>query len=82
MSDESIVLYVVPNCPLCREAKSWLDSRGIEYDAQDVQNDYGAMRRMYKLTQQGLVPVLSAGGKVAVRPTEQELVSICQGVAD
>ena len=77
MSDKPI-LYTVPNCPLCTEARRVLDLHGIEYDDQDVANNFGALRRMYKLTRQELVPVLTFQGNTKVRPTENEIVEICR----
>jgi glutaredoxin len=77
MSDK-IVLYTVPNCPLCAEAKRVLNRHGIKYDEHDVANNFGALRRMYKLTRQELVPVLVAGGIAKVRPKEDEIVQLCK----
>ncbi|MDZ4836253.1 MAG: glutaredoxin family protein [Candidatus Melainabacteria bacterium] len=76
MSDD-VTLFVVPGCPLCSEARAWLDKHGIAYGELDVQNDYSAMRKMFKLTRQKLVPVLKVGEQFAVRPTEQKIVEMC-----
>lgn len=69
----SITLYVVPGCPLCTDARRWLEQRGIEYVERDVLNDYAALRSMYRLTRQGLVPVFEKQGRACVRPTDREL---------
>lgn len=68
-----VTLYVVPGCPLCAHARAWLESQSIEYTERDVAKDFGALRAMYKLTRQNLVPVFEAGGQALVRPTEDEL---------
>ena len=69
----SVVLYVVPHCPLCADAREWLRRNGVEYAERDVANDFGALRAMYRLTRQSLVPVFEANGRALVRPTDEEL---------
>jgi glutaredoxin len=69
----TVKLYVVPGCPLCSQARAWLERHGIKYSERDVMNDFGALRAMHRLTRQRLVPVFEAGGSALVRPTESEL---------
>jgi glutaredoxin len=69
----SVTLYVVPGCPLCADARSWLDRHGVKYLERDVANNFGALRAMYQLTEQRLVPVFEAKGRALVRPTDEEL---------
>jgi hypothetical protein len=38
-----------------------------------VQRDFGALRAMYRLTRQNLVPVFARGERALVRPTEAQL---------
>lgn len=71
-----VTLYVVPGCPLCAHARGWLERHGIEYVERDVANDFGALRAMYKLTKQGLVPVFQARGRALVRPTDEQLADL------
>jgi glutaredoxin len=68
-----VVLYVVPGCPLCADARSSLHAAGIAYVEKDVANDFGALRRMYKGTKQNLVPVIEKDGKFLVRPSDNEV---------
>lgn len=68
-----VTLYVVPNCPLCTEARTWLSANGVSYTERDVANDFGALRAMYKLTKQRFVPVFEFGGRALVRPTNDEI---------
>ena len=69
-----VVLYVVPGCPLCADARKLLSARGVKYIERDVANDFGALRRMYKLTRQNLVPVVAISDRAIVRPSEIELM--------
>lgn len=72
----SVILYVVPACPLCADARHWLDGKGVQYQVRDVANDFGALRRMYKLTRQNLVPVLEKNGTALVRPSDDEMTML------
>ena len=69
-------LYVVPSCPLCVRARAWLDGNGISYVERDVANNFGALRRMYELTHQRLVPVFEVEGRALVRPSDEALADL------
>jgi glutaredoxin len=69
----AVTLYVVPGCPLCAAARAWLARRRIAFVERDVQRDFGALRSMYRLTRQNLVPVFARGDRALVRPTDQQL---------
>jgi glutaredoxin len=71
----SVTLYVVPGCPLCADARSWLGQHGVDYVERDVARNFGALRAMYELTRQRLVPVFEANGRALVRPTDEELAA-------
>lgn len=68
-----MTLYVVPDCPLCANARSWLQQHSVVYVERNVAGDFGALRAMYKLTRQRLVPVFEARGRALVRPSDAEL---------
>ena len=68
-----VTLFVVPDCPLCARARLWLDEHGVAFAERDVARDFGALRAMYKLTRQNLVPVFERGGRALVRPSDDEL---------
>ena len=68
-----VTLYVVPRCPLCEGARAWLGAHGVAYRERDVANDFGALRSMYRLTRQNLVPVFEREGRALVRPSDTEL---------
>ena len=70
---DALVLYVVPDCPLCDEVRTWLRGANVDFQERDVANDYSALRKMYRLTRQGLVPVIEKLGKALVRPDKETL---------
>ena len=71
-----VTLYVVPGCPLCGHARAWLERHNIAFVERDVANDFGALRAMYRLTKQRLVPVVEYDERALVRPTEPELARL------
>lgn len=71
-----VTLYVVPACPLCEHARRWLTEHRIIHVERDVARNFGALRAMYKLTRQQLVPVFEVNGKALVRPTDSELANL------
>ncbi|MBX9691302.1 MAG: glutaredoxin family protein [Cyanobacteria bacterium] len=76
---EKITLFVVPDCPLCANTRHWLEENDFGFEELDVANDHGALRRMYRLTRQGLVPVVSKGDTTIVRPSSDELEELLTG---
>jgi glutaredoxin len=69
----NVTLYVVPDCPLCAHARDWLQQHGLDYVERDVAASFGALRAMYALTRQRLVPVFETNGHALVRPSDKEL---------
>jgi len=68
-----VTLYVVPDCPLCADARAWLKQNAVDYVERDVANDFGSLRAMYGLTRQRFVPVFELNGRALVRPSNDEL---------
>ncbi|MEP6706730.1 MAG: glutaredoxin family protein [Pyrinomonadaceae bacterium] len=73
MDKKRVTLYVVPNCPLCVDARAWLRGHRVDFLERDVANDFGALRAMYGLTRQRFVPVFELNGRALVRPSDEEL---------
>jgi glutaredoxin len=69
----AVILYVVPGCPLCARTRSWLLRNNVRFSERDVANDFGALRAMYKLTRQNLVPVVQTADGALVRPSDEDL---------
>jgi glutaredoxin len=71
-----ITLFVVPGCSLCADAREWLQQHSLDYVERDVAGNFGALRAMYELTRQRLVPVFELNGQALVRPTDAELAEL------
>jgi glutaredoxin len=74
--NDQLTLFVVPDCPLCAQARAWLKEHHVAYRERNVANDFGALRAMDELTRQRLVPVFETGGRALVRPTDAELAEL------
>jgi arsenate reductase-like glutaredoxin family protein len=74
LTASAVTLFVVPNCPLCAHARAWLARHEISFVERDVQRDFGALRAMYRLTRQNLVPVFARGERALVRPSDEQLM--------
>lgn len=77
--NNSVTLYVVPGCPLCADARAWLERHGVAYAERDVAENFGALRAMYRLTAQRFVPVFEKDGRALVRPSDAELAEFLLG---
>ena len=61
---KSVRLFIKPWCGWCTQAVKWLDARGIQYETLDVIADAAADKEMWKLSGQGLAPVIDVDGKI------------------
>lgn len=61
---KSVRLFVKPWCGWCTKAEQWLKARGVQYQTLDVISDSAANREMWKLSGQGLAPVIDVDGQI------------------
>ena len=61
-----VKVYSTNTCPWCDKAKSYLKSKGIEFEELNVQEDMVAREEMIKKSKQMGVPVLDIDGTVIV----------------
>ena len=59
-----IRLFIKPWCGWCQQAQSWLDKRGVAYQALDVTSDRAAFEEMRSLSGQTLAPVIEVNGQI------------------
>lgn len=73
----TVQLYSTPTCGYCRQAKAYLQQRGIPFTEYDVSRDREAAMRMVQVSGQQGVPVLMIDGQVVVgfnRPLIDQLL--------
>ncbi len=61
-----VKIYSTPTCHYCKQAKDYLDEKGIDYDAFDVTADKEALAEMKKVSGARSVPVICIGDEVIV----------------
>lgn len=54
---QGLIVYSQPNCNPCKQVKSWLSGKGIEYKEVDVTQDVDAFNRLKSLGYQ-ITPVI------------------------
>lgn len=60
-----IIVYSADWCPYCDDVKSYLDSRGIDYETRDIDKDPSALDEMLKLNGGEIyIPVIRANDQV------------------
>ena len=60
MTIPRITLYSTSNCPQCRQAKQYLERRGLRFQILDVQRNARAQKAFARLGARG-VPVIVIG---------------------
>ena len=60
----SMIIYIKPTCPWCREALAYLDQAGFQYEVRDVLADPVSFDQMREISSQSLTPTLETDGKI------------------
>jgi len=63
-ANPKVEIYTTSWCPYCKQAKAYLDSRGISYTEYDVEKSPEALRRRNELSPDRKVPVAVINGRV------------------
>ena len=74
----NIPVYSTPTCPFCKQAKAFLDERGVAYNDIDVSIDQEKAKEMIEKSGQMGVPVIDIDGTIVVgfdKNKLQELLS-------
>ncbi|SDZ73586.1 Glutaredoxin-like protein, YruB-family [Selenomonas ruminantium] len=58
-----VKVYSINNCPWCDKAKKYLQSRQVEYVECNIEMDEAALAECKALTNDEVVPVITADGK-------------------
>jgi glutaredoxin-like YruB-family protein len=63
-ANPQVEIYTTSWCPYCKQAKDYLNSKGISYTEHDVEKSPEALRRRNELVPAGGVPVAVINGRV------------------
>lgn len=62
----AVTVYMTSWCPVCRQARAWLEAQGEPFVERNVEEDDGAARRFLALNPRGTVPTFVIDGRVYV----------------
>lgn len=65
-TDEKVVIYSTPACPICKRAKIYLAKKGIDYKDIDVSMNEEAAHEMIHRSGQMGTPVIFVGEQMMV----------------
>ena len=65
MGDYHVVLYTSPQCEDCRDAKAFLEGKGIQYEEKSIQ-DPGVRGELAQKTGKADCPTIDVDGHVVV----------------
>jgi glutaredoxin len=65
-ADPVIVMYSLPECPHCEEARAWLRGRGLAFEEVDVRSVERVLHQALVHAGRPVVPVLEVGSEVQV----------------
>jgi glutaredoxin len=61
-----VAMYMTEWCPVCRQARKWLDERGYEFIEHDVERDPRAAVFFVAVNPHGSVPTFDVGGEILI----------------
>lgn len=62
----SVKVYSTPTCPYCIRLKTYLDSKGVQYENFDVSSDESKLQEMISISGQMGVPVIEIDKDVII----------------
>ncbi|MFA6940671.1 MAG: glutaredoxin domain-containing protein [Clostridiaceae bacterium] len=68
-----IKVYTLPDCPWCKKAKAYLQSKGIDYIDVNVEEDMEARREFLALSKQQSLPVLNINGNIVIGYDKEQI---------
>jgi glutaredoxin len=73
-----VVVYTTSWCPVCKRAKTWLNSSGVAYEERDVESSRTYAREMGRINPRGSVPTIALDGDVMVGFSENKMASMLE----
>jgi len=76
-----VVVYTTRWCPVCKRAKKWMASSGVQYEERDVESSPSDGQRMRALNPRGSVPTFDIDGQVLVGFSPEGLIAAMRRAA-
>jgi glutaredoxin 3 len=61
-----VIIYSLPTCGFCKQAKEYFDEKGVEYIDKDVSKDEAALKEMQEKSGGTSVPVIDINKKILI----------------
>lgn len=61
-----VKIYSTSECPWCKKAKAYLNSKGVAYEDINVQENIEGRNEFLKISKTGSVPTIDIDGKIIV----------------
>jgi mycoredoxin len=76
-SEHKIKMYVTTWCGDCRMAKRWFDTRGIDYESINIEEDDSAAEYVRRVNRgyKSVPTIVFPDGSILVEPSPRELAS-------
>ena len=58
-----VVVYSIDDCPWCQKVKRYLDSKQVEYEERNIDNDEQYYNECVKISGDSMVPVTTIDGE-------------------
>lgn len=71
-----VKVYSIPDCPWCIKVKKYLNSKSIDFEDINVQEDVAGKEEMISLTNQSSVPVINIDGNIVIGFEKEKLDSL------
>lgn len=68
-----IKVYSIPDCPWCVKVKKYLNSKNIDFEDINVQENISGRDEMISLTNQSSVPVINIDGNIVIGFEKEKL---------
>jgi glutaredoxin-like YruB-family protein len=72
---KNVTIYSTPTCHYCKEAKAFMQARGVPFTEHNVASDLERRKEMIDKTGQMGVPVIDVDGQLMVGYSEEELAT-------
>ena len=58
-----VIVYSIDDCPWCQKVKRYLDSKQVEYEERNIDNDEQYYNECVKISGDSMVPVTTIDGE-------------------
>ncbi|AKN30375.1 glutaredoxin [Clostridium carboxidivorans P7] len=61
-----VKVYSMPDCPWCKKAKAYLNTKGIDYIDINVEKDIAGRKELLEISKEQNIPTININGNIIV----------------